>query len=145
MAITITQVYKKYENTQEYGQIKVVIPSADVLNLGTQATLIAAPGAGKQIECEYFIVVCASGTAYVANTTLWIANDTATIPQWFSQSALLTAATVRTVNGIIFQGSGTVDTQIISNKALVVKTDGGNTTTGTFQVTLYVNYKIITL
>lgn len=144
MAITKTQLWQKFEKGLEYGSIKVVIPTGDVLTLGTQYSAIAAPGAGKQIEVMSAITICASGTAYNTNTTIYIANDTATDPQFIDTHALLGSATARTLLAVPFPATTTNDTQIITNKALVIYIGGGNPATGTFQITLYIDYKIRT-
>lgn len=126
--------------------VSLTIASADVLTLnGTPLTLIAAPGAGKAIELLFFSTEVEYGTAaYATNTTLQLITDTATTPQGSDQDILLSTVS-RVLRGRAATVSGTSDTMLIENKALLVKVATGNPTAGDSDITIRAYYRVINL
>ena len=122
----------------------ISIPSADVLTLFTTPyLLIDSPGAG------YFIQVLTASckvdfntTAYTVSTTLNIYTDTATRVQHTLNNALNASLSRIGVSSqqII---SGAADTQLISDKAVYLKTQVGNPLLGDSDIVIYLSYKII--
>ena len=120
------------------------VPSADVLTLFTTPyLLIDSPGAG------YFIQVLTASckvdfntTAYTVNTSLNIYTDTATRVQHILNNALnasLSRIGVSSQQGV----SGAADTQLISDKAVYLKTQVGDPLLGDSDIVIYLSYKII--
>lgn len=110
---------------------------------GTPKTIVAAPGAGFAIEalsmvCDMTFV----SAAYVTNTALSLAADTATIAQ-MNDTAILLSTGSRITTGIKLEATGTTAAQVIENKALQLKELSGNPATGDSNVIVTITYKII--
>lgn len=145
MATTLTTSFR-YINGDMWGTSKLIIPTADVLTLnGTPVVLTPVPDTGKTLKLLDWSIQTTSGTAYLVNTGLVIYTDTATVEQGYSADALLTVTTARIVNGLIVPTTAlsTAGTQLISAKALKVKTLTGNPTTGTADITIYASWREI--
>ena len=132
-------------NTESINQTKTVtIPSADVLKLGAiPYLLIDSPGVGHFIQ-----VLTAScrvnfnTTAYTTSTTLTIDTDTSNRAQHVFSNALnavVSRISVSTQQGTFNAG----DTQLISNKAVYLKSSGVNPLLGNSDIIIYLTYRII--
>jgi hypothetical protein len=124
----------------------LTITSAQVLALnGTPLSFIVSPGSGKAIELTAFSAsITFNSAAYATNVSLNAYTDTATESQ-FTITNFLNATVTRMLRGFPTAVSGATKTQIIANKAVYVKVDTGNPTTGDSDITIYFSYKIITL
>ncbi len=126
--------YKKFPLTT--GQI--------LLLNGTPQTLVAAPGAGKTIR-----VISATGKltynsiAYTTNLNMQLITDTAVDAQ-FSEDNILESTATRTLSFDSVDGgaSGATDTQLIANKALLLKVATGNPAAGNSAAAIYIWYTI---
>ena len=123
-------------------KVALRIPTADVLTIfATPVELIPTPGANKVIE-----VVSASvwldfnSAAYTANVTLNIATVGANVGQF--QLTILDAASARHKKMLV---NTSVNTEIIANAAVEVKTVGGNPATGDSDIIVFATYYIYDL
>ncbi len=138
------------EDFEDDGQIffaSLLILSADILQLNTvPQQIVPSPGPGKMIEVvteSTKIVNSGAVTAYTANTSTTLITDTADDHQ-SQDSGILISTTSRRTRGLIFgSGPGTVDQQLLEDKALMVSSLTGNPATGTFDIKKFVSYRII--
>lgn len=146
MAATITQIYQEYKFGIEFGRLKIIIPTADVLTSGTQIAIISAAGSGKVIEVtdSSLAILTYGGTAYTTHTTVQLITDTAATGQFIGVNFLtrtVVASTFLTRNII---GTAATDTQLIANKGLYFVVSSGNPAAGNSDIILYIDYKIYT-
>lgn len=141
---TITQISKYYEQGIEYGTLKVSVPNADLLILGaTPITILAAPGAGKQIIVDTppitdFTYGSVEITVSV-NVEITLADSSASGSLWY----LPLSGTSSFRKPMILDS---VQENYVANKALTIEMPDGNPTGGTgSSVIFYVDYKVITL
>lgn len=129
-----------------YLEAELTLTTAQILALnGTPQTIIAAPGSGKYIE----IISATSkmtfvSAAYATNTTLQLINDGATIAQLQDTAILL--STVNKISKFQDVTPATAgQTQILENTAIQLKVATGNPITGDSDITVLVQYRIVTL
>jgi len=146
MAATITQVEKYFQGSTEYGTIKVSVPSADVLNMGTQIDVITTVAANRGIEflSGFGGFPVYNTTPYATNTTIAILCDTANVTQ-ASSTGLMAASVACYRQFIKATSSGATGIQIIANKKLCMVVTGGNPTNGDSIFVAYISYRIITV
>lgn len=129
--------------------VKTTVTSVQILQLNTTPIqLIPAPGAGFAIDVISIVASIATyaGTPYATNTTLLYIIDTATVE--FALESHILVSTVARINKSIFGNAnafGATSTQLLENKALMVKANTGNPTAGNSDINFYITYKIITL
>lgn len=144
MAATITVLSKRYEASIEYGLLRIRVPGADVLSLGTAIDIITAPTGDKYIEPLQAsgAVTYSSGVPSITNTTLWFIHDTATTPVMLEEGILLSTAAWNYKNFIPQMGSSTT-IQIPINKKLQLKVAGGNPGNGGSDLYINLSYRIL--
>ncbi len=146
MAITKTQVLQEYKNGIEYGKLKIVIPTADVLNAGTQIKLIDAPGSDKVIEVKDASagLLTFVSAAYTTHTTIELITDTADQCQFLGVSYLtMSSAHINFLNRNTTFTIAT-DKQLIANKGLYFVVASGNPVVGDSDLVIYLDYEIYT-
>lgn len=132
-------------------ETSLLIASADVLTLnGTPIEIVATPGGKFAIEIVSWSTKAVGNgvlTAYATNTELQLKINTADQTQG-KGTEILKSTISRVVRGQ-FETPGApwsaTDQQIIEDKALMVTVKDGNPTTGTFDIKIFVNYRIIKL
>lgn len=126
------------------GTAKVVIPTAQVLTLNSvPVQIVAAPGSGYAIEVVSGMVSIAYSTVtYATNTTIGIISAGADDSQYELD---FLAATITKKNVLSPNLSSNNKTQMLENTALNVTVQTGNPTAGDSEITVYLNYRIITL
>jgi hypothetical protein len=127
------------------GTAKLTIATADVLHLNTTPIeIVAAPGAGYAIEViSASMKMVYNSATYSTNTSLELLTAGATDSQ-ASTTIKNSASTIRRFSDAITLGSATA-TQLVDNAALNVTVASGDPTAGDSDITVYVNYRIITL
>lgn len=122
----------------------LTIPSADVLQLNsTPQTIVPAQGVGTAIELiSASVKVDFNSAAYTSNTTLELIHSGAALGLKRSSTALgSTIANIVTFDTNVTPT--TINTQMLENAALQVKSVTGNPATGDSDITVYVLYRII--
>jgi len=121
----------------------VTLSSAQILALNTTPIqIVASPGVGNRIivvtgSIDYTFVT----TAYATHTAVGFTTETATVAQVAID--VLAATLSKEARLTNQQTVGASDTQVISNKALMVNAPGGNPTTGDGTAVITVWYVII--
>jgi len=85
-----------------------------------------------------------NSVAYTTNVVLNLLIDTAVVPQG-SIDDFLDATADRIVKGYVGPESGSADSQIIANKALLLKAESGNPAAGNSDIEIIVRYRIISI
>lgn len=127
----------------KYQTVSLALSAADVKTLNSvPVEIVAAPGAGYAIEFISASAFLDWGSVAFDNTAILLQTDTAGTHQ-AATGTLLTATADKFVR--FSTSSGGATTQIVENKALQVTAAADSTTTGDSPVTIYLNYRIITL
>lgn len=126
-------------------QASKTITTAQVKLLNTTPIeIVAAPGAGKAIELiSLNSDMTFVSAAYTANTSLILITDTALDSQASDGRILLSTGTRITRGVIIVSGPGTVNSQLVENKALNVSVSTGDPATGDSDVIINISYRIV--
>jgi len=127
----------------------LTITTAQILLLNTTPIeIVPAPGVGFAIEVVSWSVRAlpdAGFVAYATNTNLQLITDTAVDNQG-TEGRLLLSTVVRNLRGTIAGGgASTTNEQVIDNEGLNVSVATGDPTTGTFDIKVYLQYRIIKL
>lgn len=127
------------------GTAKLTIATADVLTLNTTPIeIVAAPGAGYAIEViSASMKMVYNSATYSTNTSLELITAGATNSQ-ASTVIKNSVSTIRRFADATTLASATA-TQLVDNAALNVTVASGDPTAGDSDITVYVNYRIITL
>lgn len=127
------------------GTAKLTIATADVLTLNTTPIeIVAAPGAGYAIEViSASMKMVYNSATYATNTSLELITAGATNSQ-ASTVIKNSVSTIRRFADATTLASATA-TQLVDNAALNVTVASGDPTAGDSDITVYVNYRIITL
>lgn len=122
----------------------LTISSAEVLALNsTPKTLVVCP-TGKSIVVTGASLKCGAGnTAYLVEADVNLLTDTATIPQVKFTNILTQFSLQAHVLGIMNAISYAADTQIISDKDLIVQCPSADPTTGNYNITVYVTFRLL--
>ena len=145
--VDVSEATADFESDGQILSAELVIVTADVLQLNSvPKEIVPAPGEGKMIEVithSTKIINSGAVTAYTANLTVVLITDTAQDEQSQDSRILLSTTSRRTRGTIVGAGPGTVDQQLLENKALMVSTLTGDPATGTFDIKKFVLYRII--
>lgn len=142
MAETISIQSKYIRAGIEYGQIKVYIPSADVLTLNsTPIVAVSAPGFGKVIEPLSAIasIQTYGGNPYASNTRLTISVNANPSLYVAADEGLLLSTNA--ANFSFHFNNGLLDT----NTDMIIGVDAGDPTGGDSDIIVYISYKVIIL
>ena len=126
-------------------QASLLVTSAQILALNsTPKTVVVCPN-GKQIVVTGASLKCGNGaTAYSVDTDIHLRTDTAIMPQVKFTNILANFTTAAHVIGQVFTQSYVGgDTQILANKDLLVEAPTANPTTGNYDITVYVTFRLI--
>ncbi len=123
----------------------VTIPTAEVLTLSTTPVeIVAAQGAGTAIEVISAVVkLDFNSAAYTTQNEIRLITTGATVQHCDVEILDATVTTTRKL--VVIEATGTTDTQIIENAALLVKSYAGDPFVGDSDIQVWVYYRILSV
>lgn len=148
MAVVIENTLKTWDAFIEKGQVRIAMPSADVLTLNsTPIQAIAARGTNKMIvvkNCFAGFAIYGS-TPYATNTGLALKFSGADL-DYFNRDSILAASVAKfwSLSPKKFGGAAG-NTEMILNTDLNIYVPTGNPTSGDSNLIVLIDYEVMTI